>query len=555
MTRQGVEENELDNPPSQDDSAGSMVGLVKWNGHVQDLAACVDLNLHANTILAAQGENFKVNSLMVAASSPFLADLIADSNHDKLILDGVKPDQVVWLVEFMSRGAVDRIPACEVSGLLEVARQLQVTGLLATVPQLQVTGLLATVPLSLPDTQDEDEDDVFIDNDEAVDLSPVNRQPVTSQLSVVRRFASLNKISEALLRSPTGCRSPTAAGCSNSKVPSLKHTTAAGCSNSKVPSYQHTTAAGCSNNKVPSHQHNQTISRTNKPKPLLNLLSSQDLSANTLKIKTPPKTPLIATPDCLAMEEKFRHLIETCSPEQQLKLRNLSVSSADFSLESGYPITPRGKHQLGNIDDGIVKPELLPGGLKQETWAGYEVPAINIIKPEPPDLEEHQPSIAASPEDPSTTSIDEPADTKYDTSSGFFFPSLNLSLSLPYHQYLQSRLLASEQTISRDFNSNPTSSVTPADDGPQTQNETKPKHYKCNKCGKSYNWNYNLNRHMKFECGIENKFECALCQKRFPYKQNAAVHLKRKHKINLETADMMIKSGQIINLTNIPITF
>ena len=31
-----------------------MVGLVKWNGHVQDLAACVDLNLHANTILAAQ---------------------------------------------------------------------------------------------------------------------------------------------------------------------------------------------------------------------------------------------------------------------------------------------------------------------------------------------------------------------------------------------------------------------------------------------------------------------------------------------------------------------
>jgi len=549
MTRQGVEDNELDNPSSQDDSAGSMVGLVKWNGHVQDLAACVDLNLHANTILAAQGENFKVNSLMVAASSPFLADLIADSTHDKLILDGVKPDQVVWLVEFMSRGAVDRIPVCEVSGLLEVARQLQVTGLLATVPQLQVTGLLATVPLSLPDTQDEDEDDVFMDNDEAVDLSPVNRQPVTSQLSVVRRFASLNKISEALLRSPT------AAGCSNSKVPSLKHTTAAGCSNSKVPPYQHTTAAGCSNNKVPSHQHNQTISRTNKPKPLLNLLSSQDLSANTLKIKTPPKTPLIATPDCLAMEEKFRHLIETCSPEQQLKLRNLSVSSADFSLESGYPITPRGKHQLGNIDDGIVKPELLPGGLKQETWAGYEVPAINIIKPEPPDLEEHQPSIAASPEDPSTTSIDEPADTKYDTSSGFFFPSLNLSLSLPYHHYLQSRLLASEQTISRDFNSNPTSSVTPADDGPQTQNETKPKHYKCNKCGKSYNWNYNLNRHMKFECGIENKFECALCQKRFPYKQNAAVHLKRKHKINLETADMMIKSGQIINLTNIPITF
>ena len=82
--------------------------------------------------------------------------------------------------------------------------------------------------------------------------------------------------------------------------------------------------------------------------------------------------------------------------------------------------------------------------------------------------------------------------------------------------------------------------------------------FKCQKCGKCYNWNYNLNRHMRFECGIENRFECSLCHKRFPYKQNAAIHLKRKHKLGLDletpgekaptpgvTADLMIAAGHI----------
>ena len=67
--------------------------------------------------------------------------------------------------------------------------------------------------------------------------------------------------------------------------------------------------------------------------------------------------------------------------------------------------------------------------------------------------------------------------------------------------------------------------------------------FKCQKCGKCYNWNYNLNRHMRFECGIENRFECSMCQKRFPYKQNVAIHLKRKHKLQLDNADEMISLG------------
>ena len=50
---------------------------------------------------------------------------------------------------------------------------------------------------------------------------------------------------------------------------------------------------------------------------------------------------------------------------------------------------------------------------------------------------------------------------------------------------------------------------------------------------------------MRFECGIENRFECSMCQKRFPYKQNVAIHLKRKHKLQLDNADDMIARGHI----------
>ena len=57
---------------------------------------------------------------------------------------------------------------------------------------------------------------------------------------------------------------------------------------------------------------------------------------------------------------------------------------------------------------------------------------------------------------------------------------------------------------------------------------------------------------MRFECGIENKFECSVCQKRFPYKQNAGIHLKRKHKVQLETPDDMLAAGQIIQISSIP---
>ena len=55
------------------------------------------------------------------------------------------------------------------------------------------------------------------------------------------------------------------------------------------------------------------------------------------------------------------------------------------------------------------------------------------------------------------------------------------------------------------------------------------KAFACQNCGKSYTWRYNLNRHLKYECGTKKKFQCGECGRKFPYKQNCDLHIKRIH--------------------------
>ena len=70
--------------------------------------------------------------------------------------------------------------------------------------------------------------------------------------------------------------------------------------------------------------------------------------------------------------------------------------------------------------------------------------------------------------------------------------------------------------------------------------------YVCPHCQRSYDWNYNLNRHLKYECGKENAFQCAKCGRKFPHKQNCVYHLKRKHKVICESIDQYMSAGLVI---------
>lgn len=56
--------------------------------------------------------------------------------------------------------------------------------------------------------------------------------------------------------------------------------------------------------------------------------------------------------------------------------------------------------------------------------------------------------------------------------------------------------------------------------------------YQCpNLCGRSYKYKRGVHTHVKFECGVEPKFLCSLCPKKFARKFQLESHLVLKHKM------------------------
>lgn len=50
--------------------------------------------------------------------------------------------------------------------------------------------------------------------------------------------------------------------------------------------------------------------------------------------------------------------------------------------------------------------------------------------------------------------------------------------------------------------------------------------YSCSRCGNSYARPHSLNRHIRFECGVEPKFECPVCHKKSKHKHNLVLHMR-----------------------------
>ena len=54
--------------------------------------------------------------------------------------------------------------------------------------------------------------------------------------------------------------------------------------------------------------------------------------------------------------------------------------------------------------------------------------------------------------------------------------------------------------------------------------------YSCPRCGNTYTRTHSLNRHIRFECGIEPKFVCPVCHKKSKHKHNLLIHMRTHHK-------------------------
>ena len=590
-------------------NTGSVL-TVTWSDtlpHCSTLATTVS-NMHTSMttnssttdlVLVCEGRDIPVHRLVVAASSPYLAKLVSEADSSSpLCLAGLRYNQAAMLVKFMYTGMLDRVSEEDIENLLETTKHLQITGLHNGRTVIIKTEVETEVDAAMDDDEVFTDIDHQLENDQAVDLSPVNRHPPTPIFSgnihlASRRMSTLNKISQALQRSSGSCNSK-----SSSSNDSRMRSSSSAESRSSYDNYR--------DNHV---SQDRFLNRIKKPKPLTNLPKHDQDASIYLKPKT-PRTPLLASPDCQLLEEKFRNLIESNTTDPE-KLRNLSVSSADFNFEAGgsLPSTPhRGplkafnfppsslgsQTQSGTLDLSIKKIDSDSDSDKEPAAlsATVEIPRINVIKPEPEDSTEsetysnhygrdtpfNQSSARDSPTYQTTYNISKqsppynhaayPSDSQPSPSvksepggSTFFFPQFPLPLSYSSSPHLSSAYLSpsspgldpspnyklliphgpsfplshSDQTVAKSS----TTSNRKREPNPNKQT------FKCQKCGKCYNWNYNLNRHMRFECGIDNRFACSMCQKRFPYKQNAAIHLKRKHKLPMDNADDMLAQGHI----------
>jgi len=53
--------------------------------------------------------------------------------------------------------------------------------------------------------------------------------------------------------------------------------------------------------------------------------------------------------------------------------------------------------------------------------------------------------------------------------------------------------------------------------------------FECHKCGSAYKHRHHMYRHMKHECGVEPKFHCPYCPKRYRQKCYLRIHVLKNH--------------------------
>jgi uncharacterized C2H2 Zn-finger protein len=51
----------------------------------------------------------------------------------------------------------------------------------------------------------------------------------------------------------------------------------------------------------------------------------------------------------------------------------------------------------------------------------------------------------------------------------------------------------------------------------------------CQRCSRSFKHTSSFYRHLRYECGVEPRFQCPVCNMKFKQKYNMIVH-KRRHR-------------------------
>lgn len=66
----------------------------------------------------------------------------------------------------------------------------------------------------------------------------------------------------------------------------------------------------------------------------------------------------------------------------------------------------------------------------------------------------------------------------------------------------------------------------------QRSKDAKASHF-CPNCSRSYHHKKDMVRHLRYQCGVEPRFQCAFCPHRATFKANLKLHVKSHHPGNI----------------------
>jgi len=537
--------------------------------HASFLATCRMEYSPPDVFLASEtGEYIETNRILLATCSKVLSDILAvQPTVDCIILPEVPFRHVQLLFEVLQNGQVISLCAKEAQDIICIAKRLQVPGTFSLVKE----EVLETGEVEI----DEEDGNRFGDREDECD----DRMESGDDDVFAAHHHNIYNLDNTALDLSPACRS---------KAPNPTHFSFEFPSKVANKVLAASTCNEISNIYTTTLSSVSSLQRPRKPPPL-KYLQSFDCQP---PVQT-PWTPLAASP---VIEASFKKIVQQqqvqgeaeCKNDE--RLRNLSVSSSDFDSLPGTPVVKKEALLSGNMTAKScsrkaeqsenmknIKEELFEQdgdiAVAESSSQNIKIPGVVISNAcEPSTTSEPLCVERCSSVGEMSDSLSVKIKGMQNLAPQLFLPALAKSLS-PVQKMLLMRQQEIMDSANKQINQEErrqsalsmvanNSSKYQVDD---IHSETKVKHkqlktkategegrFKCEKCGKSYQWNYNLNRHMRFECGIGNRFQCGVCKRRFPHKQNAAIHLKRKHLVQVDSAEEMIVSGHIILLSNIP---
>ncbi|XP_011052793.1 PREDICTED: longitudinals lacking protein, isoform G isoform X8 [Acromyrmex echinatior] len=496
---------------------------LRWNNHQSTLIQNFDTLLESGTLvdctLAAEGKTLKAHKVVLSACSPYFECLLSEhyDKHPVFILKDVKFKELKAMMDYMYRGEVN-ISQDQLAALLKAAESLQIKGLSEsktagsskTESRPQKTVSQPTAPsLDIPHAS----------SGLTIEKNKVPRQSLAqSSVGDIPEDTASPQVSKGL-SSREGSQSPTSRKRKRFRRRSLTEDSTIenqdASNSSDMPQQMGVPALGIApvaDEKVhadPTDSLGRSALMTQLTKPADEMLQ--------LPLEKPEPNDNLIEPKSEYLDDAEEGVEDLTLDEDMNDLNDIEQDNNRAGPSHDPAQHPAGMgswHVTGDRSNagGVVGSVAAPGTGDEVFLAAQEAAQAHRDSQEC----KHSPGDAIE----------------------WYYQYQTMYLRLMAENQLTkettTRTTATENQISVCPDNIATKKI--QNDQPlievssnQVTASNRDSYYYCQRCGNAYTRPHSLNRHMKFECGVEPQFECPICHKKSKHKHNLLLHM-RTHK-------------------------